>query len=113
MAYRVDLTPQANDDLDDILDFLERSYRHFGYSVHETINMLDRRDREIRQNARSIGRVPHQGTLRPEFGPGVRNVTKDRAIFYFTVDDEAQVVRVFSIFYGGQDHLVTMRKRLP
>ena len=55
---------------------------------------------------------PHQGTLRTKMVPGLRSVTKDRAIFYFTVDDEARLVRVLAVFFGGQDHQREMLKRL-
>lgn len=61
---------------------------------------------------RALGRTPHQGTLRPELAPGLRSVTKDRAIFYFDVDDDRRVVRVLAVFFGGQDHQRLMLKRL-
>ncbi len=32
--------------------------------------------------------------------PGLRRVTKDRAVFYFTVDEERRVVRVLAVFFG-------------
>ena len=51
-----------------------------------------------------LGEGPHQGTLRPHLGDGIRNVTKNRAIFYSDVDDPKKVVRVLAVFFGGQDH---------
>ncbi|MBY0563268.1 MAG: hypothetical protein K2P58_03695 [Hyphomonadaceae bacterium] len=59
-----------------------------------------------------IAKRPHQGTLLPNLLPNLRCVTKDHAIFYFTVDDEARIVRVLAIFFGGQDHQRHMLKRL-
>ncbi|MEQ1616787.1 MAG: hypothetical protein ABL883_00400 [Terricaulis sp.] len=43
---------------------------------------------------------------------GLRSDTKDRAISYFTVDDDARLVRVLAVFFGGQDHQREMLKRL-
>ena len=60
----------------------------------------------------ALGRAPHQGTLRPELLPGLRGVTKDRAVFYFATDDEAEVVRVLAVFFGGQDHQRRMLLRV-
>ncbi len=40
------------------------------------------------------------------------DATKGRAIFYFTVDGEAHVVRVLAVFFGGQDHQRQILKRL-
>ena len=51
-----------------------------------------------------------QGTLRPELGDGIRNVTKHRAIFYFEVLEEQ--IRVLAIFFGGQDHQGRMLLRI-
>jgi len=60
----------------------------------------------------SLADLPHQGTLHPKVMPGLRSVTKNRANFYFTVDDEAQIVRVLAVFFGGQDHQRAMLVRL-
>ena len=53
---------------------------------------------------RALGTTPKQGTLRPEIRSGLRNVTKDRAVVYFDVNDDEKVVRVLAVFFGGQDH---------
>jgi plasmid stabilization system protein ParE len=60
----------------------------------------------------SLGEKPHQGTLRPELLPGLRSVTKQRAIFYFIVDEPKRQVRVLAVFFGGQDHQRQMLRRL-
>lgn len=44
--------------------------------------------------------------------PGLRNVTKERAVFYFTVDGEARPVCVLAVFFGGREHQSEMLKRL-
>jgi plasmid stabilization system protein ParE len=52
----------------------------------------------------ALARAPYQGTLLPSVVPGLRQVTKNRAIFYFDLDEERQLLRVLAIFFGGQDH---------
>ena len=60
----------------------------------------------------SLGEAPHQGTLRADLLPGLRSVTKDRAIFYFDIDDDRRTVRILAVFFGGQDHTRRMLMRL-
>ena len=48
---------------------------------------------------------------RNDLMPGLRRVTKDKAIFYFIVDEAKAHVNVFAIFYGGQDHQRRMLMR--
>ena len=68
--------------------------------------------RAIEEALFAVGAAPHQGTLMPDLGPGLRRVTRERAIFYFETDDIAQRVRVLAIFFGGQDHQRRMLVRL-
>ena len=112
MAYRVEASDQAEIDLGDILQFLYESFRAFGDDDRDAFDRAAARVRAIRQAMRSLGPVPHQGTLRPDLGPGLRNVTKDRAILYFEVDDGAERVRILAVFFGGQDHRGAMLRRL-
>jgi len=51
-----------------------------------------------------LGDAPFQGTLEPKLMDGLRHVTKNRAVFYFTVDETIETVRVLGVFFGGQDH---------
>ncbi|WP_371808987.1 type II toxin-antitoxin system RelE/ParE family toxin [Ruegeria sp. HKCCD7255] len=59
---------------------------------------------EIQKSLESLIKAPHQGTLRPHLGHNIRNVTKNKAIIYFEVNDDELVVRVLAIFYSGQNH---------
>lgn len=45
-------------------------------------------------------------------GLGIRNVTMDRFIVYFDVNEDMRVVRILAIFYGGQDHTRKMLARM-
>lgn len=111
MAYSVELAADAREDLAAIHDFLVDSYMAFGEDTADSLDRADVRIGAIGESLRALGDVPAQGTLRPEIRGGLRNVTKDRAIIYFDVDDDAQVVRILAVFYGGQDHQRHMLER--
>ena len=113
MAFRTECTAQADADLEEIFDLPVRSRVQFGNPVDKAIGPARTRSSQMQRDMNAPAKIPRQGILRPEFGPGVRDVTKDRAISCFAVDDGAQVVRIFPIFYGGQDHPARMRKRRP
>jgi plasmid stabilization system protein ParE len=110
--FRVERVSSVGRDLRAILAFLTRSYMQFGEGFSDGKAQAARRVMKIEEAMEALGLLPHQGTLRPRLMPGLRSVTKDRAVFYFTVDDEARVVRVLTVFFGGQDHQREMLKRL-
>ena len=66
----------------------------------------------IRNTAAALGSVPSRGTLHPGIMPGLRHVTIDQAIYWFSVDEDGHIVRVLAIFFGGQDHIRRMLARL-
>lgn len=39
-------------------------------------------------------------------------MTIDRAIFWFDLDEAERVVRILAVFFGGQDHIRHMLRRL-
>jgi toxin ParE1/3/4 len=111
-SYRLERSPQIGRDLRDILWFVMRSNVQFGEPFERAKLSAAARIERIEAEMEKLASVPHQGTLHPLLTPGLRSVTKDRAIFYFLVDDEAQVVRVLAVFFGGQDHQRLMLRRL-
>lgn len=112
MTYRVVRSAAVVRDLDAIFDFLFESYVKLGDSADGALERAAERVLEIDAEIGKLGRTPHQGTLRPEIRPGLRNVTKDRAIFYFEADDEKREVRVLAVFFGGRDHQRAMLRRV-
>ena len=112
MAYRVERALDTDRDLEGIFDFLAQSFIDFGDAREDANDRAAGRIEAIESSMVALGRAPHQETLRPELLAGLRSVTKDRAIFYFEVDDDREVVRVLAIFFGGQDHQRAMLKRL-
>lgn len=112
MRFRVERGREALRDLKRIHDFLFDSYMHFGDSPEEALDRADERLKAIGATMRALAARPRQGTLHPQLMPGLRSVTKDRAVFYFTIDEEKHVVRVLAVFFGGQDHRREMLKRM-
>ncbi|MCO6180125.1 type II toxin-antitoxin system RelE/ParE family toxin [Ciceribacter sp. RN22] len=112
MAYEVRRSAESDRDLDLIFDHLVNSYLSFGDSIVEAFSRATARVRRIEADMDALAHAPYQGTLWPEVATGLRHVTKNRAIFYFDVDDERQLVRVLAIFFGGQDHQRLMLVRL-
>lgn len=112
MSYRVARSDDADRDLQTILDHLIESHLGFGETPAEALQHAAIRLGKIHAAMARLGKQPYQGTLDPRLMANLRHVTKDRAIFYFTVDDDAKLVRVLAVFFGGQDHQRAMLKRL-
>lgn len=112
MAYRVLRAAAVDLDLDLIFDFIADSAEDLGETPQTAFEIASRRILGIEHAMEALGRVPHQGTLQPALGPGIRHVTKDRAILYFDVDDASETVRILAVFFGGQDHDARILLRL-
>lgn len=112
MAYDIVRGDRVDSDLEVIFDFLLLSAEEFGEDKTSAFALAERRIMEIEADMRNLTSAPHQGTIRPHLGRGIRNVTKGRAIFYFDVDDSLQIIRVLAVFFGGQDHDARILLRL-
>lgn len=112
MAWRVERAADADRDLGLIFDHLFRAALDFGEDEGVAFARAEARVRAVAEAAEALGRLPRQGTLRPDLGPGIRHVTKGRAVIYFHLDEAREVVRVLALFGGGQDHRRRMLLRL-
>jgi plasmid stabilization system protein ParE len=110
--YRVERATDVDRDLALIFDFLFETHRSFGYSAAEANDLAADRVRHIEQALEALAKAPHQGTEQRDLVPGLRMVTKDRAIFYFVTDAHARTLRVLAVFFGGQDYQRRMLRRL-
>jgi plasmid stabilization system protein ParE len=95
-----------------IFDHLFETYQDLGDPPDEAFERAAARIRSIEGDMEALGRAPFQGTLWRELLPDLRWVTKNRAIFYFQIDESAAVVRVLAVFFGGQDHRMKMLLRV-
>jgi len=112
MAWAVEFSEEAENDFELIFDHLLDSYLNFGETLEDSFERAARRVMEIRKAGEDIAKAPHRGTIRDDIVPGLRNVTVNRAIFWFDLDDGHRIVRILGVFFGGQDHIRHMMVRL-
>lgn len=112
MAWTVEFQPQAQRDLELISDYLFRTYRDLGDDPEVAYSRMIDRVRSIRQSASDLKRNPYRGTKRNRIGEGVRNITINQAIIWFEIVEDTEKVLILAFFFGGQDHVRHMLKRL-
>jgi len=105
MPFRIEFSAETKHDFELIFDHLFESYVGFGESSEEALDRAAHRIMGIRQGADQLATFPIRGTSRDDVLVGVRYLTIDRAIYWFDVDEAAQMVRILAIFFGGQDHV--------
>ncbi|WP_425072030.1 type II toxin-antitoxin system RelE/ParE family toxin [Sagittula sp. S175] len=112
MAWTTEDAPEVETDLEAIYDHLFASHLGFGNSEREAAMLAAQRVDGIAATRLGIARAPYRGTQHTVRGRSCRHVTIDRAIYWFTLDEGAEVLRVEAIFFGGQDHAGRMFARL-
>ena len=110
--FRVRWSRAAIRDVELIFDHLVESYQVLGDDPAEAFDRAVARAEAIKAEMRALGAAPFQGTLRNDLMPGLRFVTKNRAIYYFVADGDAHTVDILAVFFGGQDHQRHMLTRL-
>ncbi|MCV6547616.1 MAG: type II toxin-antitoxin system RelE/ParE family toxin [Cohaesibacter sp.] len=112
MVWTIRVQPEAEDDLALIYDFLFQSYLDFGEAPDDAQERVVDRIRGITKNAYDLAQNPYCGTKRNDFGDGIRNITQNKAIIWFHVDEATKTVSILAFFFGGQDHVDHMLERL-
>ncbi len=112
MAYKLERGESVASDLEEILDFFANNALRLGRSTDEAETEAGSRLNQLAQALQGLSQAPYRGTLRPELGVGVRNVTMDRFIVYFDVIEDTKTVRILAVFHGGQDHTRRMLARM-
>ena len=113
MAWKVVLTNSAMEDLRKIFRHLFAAHRDgFGRTPREARDLAAARVKSVERTAARLATAPHRGTQHVVGTRTYRHVTIDRAIYWFTLDEPSETVRVIGIFYGGQEHLDRMLGRL-
>ena len=112
MAYKIEFSDQAEDDLFEIVDYLTESYRGFGENVTEALARAGRRQEQIREQAQRIATAPHRGERSLEYAPQLRHLTLNRMIYWFEVDEASETIRIIAVIFGAKDHLPAMQQRL-
>ena len=70
-------------DLEAIFDHLVAAYQASGDAPAEALGRAAARVRAIEDDMERLGRAPFQGTLREDLRPGLRQATRNRAVFAF------------------------------
>lgn len=112
MDWKLELSPDSERDLSLIFDHLFDTYKELGESDVEAFDHAAARVRGIQQSAASLSANPYRGTIREAFGTDIRNVTINKAIIWFQLDEIEKTIRVLAFFFGGQDHIRHMLRRL-
>lgn len=112
MRYRVEFAAATERDFELILDHLLESYASFGERSDEASAHAAQRVIAIRKAAGRLAIAPIRGAARDDVQPGIRQLTLDRATYWFEVDESARKVRILAVFFGGQDQVRRMLVRL-
>src|SRR5262245_6871396 len=112
MGYRVERSIACDRDLALIFDYLLTTYQELGDPPEDAFARAADRIRAIEDDMVAHGQAPFQDTRWPELVPGLRWVTKNRAILYFQIDEDASSIRILVVFFGGQEHRRQMLLRL-
>lgn len=113
MAWKAEISRAVREDLRALYSYLVNlQHTRFGHDLAAADRLASERMAVVRRNARKLPFAPYRGTSHSIAGRNYRHVTIDRAIYWFTLDEAAEVLRIEAIFYGGQDHLDRMFSRL-
>lgn len=102
----------ALDDLTLIENYLIESYAAFGESEAEARAHAEGRVDAIISTPERIATAPRRGTSHDELLPGLRQMTIDRAVYWFSLDEARRQIRILAIFLGAQNHQRRMLVRL-
>ena len=112
MAYKVHRGAEVTRDLGRIETYLVQTYQNLGEDDKAATSRAAVRIKEALVYMRSFVDHPHRGTEHPQLQSGLRSVTSNRFIYYFTVDDLLSDVKILAVFFGGMDHRRQILDRL-
>ena len=113
LKWRTEIRPSAQKDLQSIYRYLAATHQEaFGHDHRSAQDLARRRIVAIRDNIPRIAIAPHRGARVSHGERTYRHLTIDRAVYWFTLDEDRRVVSVEGVFFGGQDHLGRMLTRL-
>ena len=112
MNWRIEFAAEAERDFALILDHLIDSYMSFGDTPAEATQRATQRLENILDDSLRIAAAPFRGQRHDDLLPGLRQLAFGKATFWFIVDDTEGLIRVLSVFFGGQDQQRRMLVRL-
>ncbi len=111
-TFEVVFSVDAEHDFELIFDFLFESYLSFDESVETALKQAEAKTQSVRTVAENLSKNPFRGTVHNDLLEGLRHITIGRAIYWFDILEDAQIVRILAILYGGQDHHTKILTRL-
>ncbi|MCG8583178.1 MAG: type II toxin-antitoxin system RelE/ParE family toxin [Pirellulales bacterium] len=91
----VRITPLAERDMDEILDYISLD------NPESALRVI----RRIRKKCESLGDHPYLGQRRPEYADGqYRSTTVGSYVIYYSVEEDEEVVKVVRVLHGARDH---------
>jgi toxin ParE1/3/4 len=84
----------------------------FGEPPGSALERAAERTHGIWADERRLAKSPYRGTLHDDILPGLRHTTIGEAIFWFDVHEDAAIVAVLGVFFGGREHRIAMLRRL-
>jgi toxin ParE1/3/4 len=112
MGFELRVARGAASDFRLIYRHLNESYRSFGETSADARLRATQRVLEIRMRAHALTIHPFRGQRDDDVSPGLRHVTMNRAIYYFTIDEPRALVTLVGVFLDGQEHRRRMLLRL-
>lgn len=112
LAWTVEFAADAKRDLSLIFDHLFETYKELGEADIRAFDHAATRIRDIQASALTLGSNPFRGTRREAYGTNLRNITLNKAVIWFHIDEGRGVVRILAFFFGGQNHTRHMLRRL-
>ncbi len=112
MAWTIEVSAAAEQDVALIFDHLVESYIGFGEAPVPAAEHATDRICKILDAMERIATAPYRGAAHDAWLPGLRHLTLERAIYWYQLDAQNETIRILAIFYGGQDHIRQMLLRL-
>lgn len=112
LAWTVEFARASEHDLSLIFDHLFETYKDLGETEDEAFDHAAERVSGIRDSAVGLGKNTYRGTKREAYSSNVRNITINKVIIWFQLDETRETVRILAFFFGGQDHIRQMLRRL-
>lgn len=110
--WSLEYSIEAERDFELIFDYLFAVYSDLGEHPDEALEHAAGRIRELRLSIGRLAETPHIGTLRSDIYPGIRFLRRDKKVVWFLPVVDRQMIVIAAIFFGAQDHIRHMMRRL-
>jgi plasmid stabilization system protein ParE len=111
-VWSLEYSIEAERDFELIFDYLFAVYSDLGEHPDEALEHAAGRIRELRVSIGRLAETPHIGTSRSDIYPGIRFLRRDKAEIWFLPVVDRQMIVIAAIFFGAQDHIRHMMRRL-